>query len=1232
MSGKNDAMSRADETPCAANADPQLSLLHWDNQNPPCPNRMGKILSEQLTAAEQMDVLTGYFYFNGIPELYAALKAKNKADKPFTLRILVGMEAQIGAKDFAHALVEVEPPPNQSPEERKKRYKENLLAALSKVPSKDKTNTDAGLYNLFVEMLTHQTLRLQLKQTRVPNHGKLYLFYPQTNQSPASYIIGSSNFSKQGLAERQELNVQVHKDGDHAAELARLFNALWNDGSDDIIEVNPKKGSPEDTSGTTPDGLKRDSPYRRPTPFEGYMALMKHYLGNSALDGDLKKSFLDAIEKARYTSFQYQLKGAAHAIRIIRDHGGVIIADAVGLGKSVTAALIATQAHPGGGIIIVPPTLVDDWETEYLKKFKLDAPGRPWKVFPMTDLVKAAAYCEKNPIGMVIVDEAHRFRNPKIEDYEKLKQLCQNRRVVLLTATPFNNRPADLASLVDLFAARNDKLPEQPQLSIYDYICEQDKKYQELVFLERNWNRLSRPRTVKTSFQTLKAKYEKPIIEEEKVSRPAIKDKKDIRPALEDIGKGLFATLHPYVVRRNRSDLKENPVYFENGGPITMPKQEVHGEYYALAPAQNQAFMAVLSVFQHSADREQATPNQISGAANHAATGTAGAGFACTIYRVAEFVAAEGNEETGNYLDNYRSMTLRHLLRRFESSPYAFQRSVQKLLDRYTQAIKDLQDPEKLYYFPQGLDAGDDTDDDDLPAADLKNLRYCRPGAKIPGIPFLPGQDEVFIAGLQADLKVLRCLQDHAVTLVQKDSKLALLKEKIAPAVKQQPDEPDPLLADEAAGDLPSEGAPRRVVIFTMFIDSARFLAQELAKEFGDNAVMLAIDKQQGDIKDNLDLRKVKLVHATSNVNACFDVKADTKNLWTAPRILVTTDKFSEGVNLNRAGLMVNYDIPWNPVRIIQRLGRFNRINACWFKTIHAYNLYPEYQRADSHGKPAGADWASPQDIAAQKLIMIHQLFFEDATILGDDTAGTGLPFEQIELEAAKGSEPASEETEVQKRYREALDHNGYVNAQDIANLEKDLLAYGLGMKTVRLKAPEANMLRFSQKGALVQAEILEELHPSDANKRMAPIDFIEALDKIAATKTDPCPEPDRFPDDYETIEKRMDTPPDLTMISPGSRTRSRLTQKAENILFEWQRRYSDGNSTALYSACQQGRLSKKQMEDIIDLGNNASIAEINELISQLQPTPAPELLPVTESKAATFHEHDTILTFVNDK
>ncbi|MGI5924463.1 MAG: SNF2-related protein [Lentisphaeria bacterium] len=1222
MSSEKDAMGHDVKAPCDTSAGKSpIRLLHWDQD---CPNPMGRELSKQLETACQMDVLTGYFYFNGIPELYEALLKAKKAKKSFILRILVGMEAQVGTKEFAGKLVEREPPAMQSEAEVKRRYRDNLLAALGNVKSQDKTNADAGLYNLFVEMLTDQTtLHLEIKQTREPNHGKLYLFYSE--RQPSTYIIGSSNFSKPGLAERQELNVLVGEDKAHAKELERLFNKLWKDGSYDIIEIDPKKGSPEDQPATTPKELQERSPYRRPTPFEAYMALMKYYLGQSALEESLDKSFRNAAETAGYKPFQYQLRGAAHALRIIREHGGVIIADAVGLGKSVTAALIATQAHPGGGIIIVPPTLVDDWKNDYLDKFKLDAPGRPWAVFAMTDLAEAEKFCGENAVGMVIVDEAHRFRNPKIEGYETLKRLCLDRQVVLLTATPFNNRPADLASLMDLFAARSEKLPDQA-VTVYEHICDQDEIYQELVSLERNWDRHSRPPTVEKRFKKLKEKY-----------AASITDKKAIRAALEEIAEALFATLHPYIIRRNRSDLKENPDYFEKGRPISMPEQQVHGEYYALEPEQNEAFMGVLSVFQNSADCAQAEPSPTDNG-EHTKGDTPESGFACTIYRVAEFVESdesdESDEKIGNYLDNYRSMTLRHLLRRFESSPYAFQRSIEKLLKRYKQALKDLRDPEKLYYCPQGLD--DDDDNDDFATDAPKNLRYCRPGAKSSGTPFLSGQDEEFIAGLESDQKVLQYLRKQAETLVRKDSKLALLKEKIAAAVRQQQGNPDLLLgAGEALGVLPAGGAPRRVVIFTTFIDTARHLAQELAKEFGDNAVMLAIDKQQGGTEDELDLRQVNLVHATSRVNACFDVKADSANIWTAPRILVTTDKFSEGVNLNRAGLMVNYDIPWNPVRVIQRLGRFNRINACWFKTIHAYNLYPEYQRADGQGKPAGADWASAQDIAAQKLIMIHRLFFEDATILGDDTAGKERPFEQIEYEAAKGSEPASEETEVQKRYQEALRENGYTGEEAIKAFEKSLLALGVGMKTVRLAQPEANMLRFSQKGALMQAEILDELHTSDMNKRMEPIGFLEALDKIAASETDACHEPERFPDKYEEIEKRMDIPPMVAAGSTGKNGRSNRKNRNVGIIIRtWLERHKDLKDAIdrLYDAYQQGKLAPTEMDEILELKKAASATDIENFIKRLPARIAQGVLPSAASNAAATAERNTILTFVNDK
>lgn len=1154
----------------------EMELLHWDNQDVQLCNRMGQVLSKLIATSRQMDVLTGYFYFNGVPELAKALEDKSQTGKPFTLRILVGMEAQIGTRAFVREILECDPPPCLTEAQRKARYAKTLLAIFKTTPGSEKTNADARLYNRFVEMLKGGTLKLEIKQTKQRNHGKLYLFYPEGKDAPMTYVLGSSNFSKPGLQERHELNMHVEKDPGRAKALAELYNELWTAGSHEIIEVKLKTGSPdEDPPVVTPGLLEDNSPCNRPTPFEAYMALMKRYLGESVLDADLEKAFENALTAAHYHQLHYQLKGAAKAINILRHHGGVIIADAVGLGKSVTAALIATQAHPGGGVIIVPPTIVGEWQDEYLEKFKLNAPGRSWAVFSMTELAAAEEFCGRNSVGMVIVDEAHRFRNPKIKDYAVLKRLCDKRKVALLTATPFNNVPLDLASLVDLFDARAERLHENASVTVYDYIVEQDRRFKDLVFLQRNWNRTSRPSTVEELFNVLKKKY----------AALHFQGKRDISQALKQMGDDLLEKLRPYVIRRNRSDLKHNPDYYQDGKPILMPEPKVSGKYYSLSPEQMTSYLDVLKVFQYSADANY-EPDK---------------GFACTIYRVGEFVAV--GEDVGNYLDNYRSMTLRHLLRRFESSPYAFKRSLEDLISRHKEALADLNNPGKLCFNPKGLDLGEDYEDDAGGGAnDRGGTVYCRPGAAAKGLFFKDKQDVAFIQGLESDLRVLNAMLQHADVLMKDDSKLALLRETIRPAVIQNKGQRDPLLKPgeepPCLVDLP-EGAPRRVVIFTMFIDTARHLAQELSRTYGAGAVMLAIDKPSGE-QAPLDLNQVRIVHSAEEVTPCFDVKADNTNVWTAPRILITTDKFSEGVNLNRAGILVNYDIPWNPVRVIQRIGRINRINACWFKKIFVYNLYPEYQRSGA-GRRTQHDWATAQDVAAQKLILIHQLFFEDATILGDRQAGGEKPFEALDKASERDSEPESEETTVQKRYQAALAKLGHTSEQTKA-FEKRLLDYGTGMKTVRLEAPQANMVIVKQQGAQIKAEVLDNLHTMDMDQRTVRITLIEALDRIASKPDDPCyPAPNRFPDAYEAIEQRMQMPPSKISGTVHARRGALLNDKALTTIDAWKKRAElqafSGALIRLYDACESRGLTADLVKQIRKVAPSASRDQIEAIL-----------------------------------
>lgn len=1177
----------------------EMELLHWDDPDGGPANQMGSILSQLIAGSTQVDVLTGFFYFNGIPEVADALDKKAAARKPFTMRILVGMEAEIGTRAFARELLEYGARPDSTPEQRKQRYARTLLEILRTTPSADKTNSDGRLYRRFVDMLQDGTVKLEIRQTKRPNHGKLYLFHPEDSAASKSYILGSSNFSKQGLKERHELNLRVEQDRERADRLSVAYNNLWDHGSYDIIEVKPRVGSPEDEPPcVTPAVLAAHSPYERPTPFQAYMALMKRYLGESTVDTELAKAFENALTAAGYQPLKYQLTGAAKAIKILRHHGGVIVADAVGLGKSVTAALIATQAHPGGGVIIVPATLVGEWTSEYLKKFGLDAPGRPWAVYSMTDLAAAESFCGKNAIGMVIVDEAHRFRNPKIQEYETLRRICHGRRVVLLTATPFNNAPSDLAALVGLFDARAERLHGAEAQSVYEHIVKQDARYRELVFLQRNWDRRSPPPSVKIQLRKLQDKYE------------GIREKKDISSDLRRIGDDLLERLRPYLIRRNRSDLRGNTEYHEKGGPIRMPKQEVAGRYYAMSGPQKEAYLAVLSAFEHSSNPD----------------GPASTGFACTIYRASEF--AEG-EDVGNYLDNYRSMVLRHLLRRFESSPYAFRCSVQDLIRRHKEALESLEDSTKLYFNPKGLDLTDD-DEGDESSGGLAVKAYCRAGASVAGIRFGLGEDERFMSGLRSDLTSLEALRKHADVLVQGDAKLALLKEIISPCVAQRRGQPDPLgeRGAEAAQiqGLP-DGAPRRIVVFTMFVDTARHLAHELARAYGSSEVMLAVDSQAAP-QGMLDLGHVAVVHTAQEVTPCFDVKATNANVWTAPRILITTDKFSEGVNLNRAGLLVNYDIPWNPVRVIQRLGRINRINACWFPDIYVYNLYPEAHSPATHDA-SRHDWASAKDIAAQKLILIHQLFFEDATILGDSAAGSERPFEALDEAASADSEPPSEETQVRQQYVEALR-----TTVDSQAFEKRLLDFGMGMKTVRLGQAKANMVIFRQTGAQIRAWILDELHTADLDKRTRPVtSLLDALEMVASVPGDQGPEPERFPDNYEEVEQRMATSPSAIMgNSHGQKTNTSQT-RALAALEAWKKRPDLqqllGKLVSLCQTCDSHGLAAGQVAQIAKAGGFASRRDI-EAVLDAAPLSNAIVTPGLPGESETLIR-ETILTFVNE-
>jgi ERCC4-related helicase len=150
-----------------------------------------------------------------------------------------------------------------------------------------------------------------------------------------------------------------------------------------------------------------------------------------------------------------------------------------------------------------------------------------------------------------------------------------------------------------------------------------------------------------------------------------------------------------------------------------------------------------------------------------------------------------------------------------------------------------------------------------------------------------------------------------------------------------------------------------KVVVFTEYVDTAEHLKELLEREF-NGKVLSAIGQ----------ISKRTQEEILKNFDAQYKDPEDKYH------ILITTDKLSEGINLNRAGVVINYDIPWNPVRVIQRVGRINRIGGKVYEEIFIVNFFPTEK---------GADISKSREIAQTKMFMIHNVLGEDAKIFSPE-------------------------------------------------------------------------------------------------------------------------------------------------------------------------------------------------------------------------------------------------------
>jgi len=914
-------------------------------------NSPEKTLEERLKIlikySKELKFLVGFFYFSGVRTLYEALKELEKEGrlKEEHIKILVGLSVDkgvYGLYELAHG--------NEGDEEIKNRFLQSLERVFTSEEFDKKEIYEQ--VEFFLKLLKEE--KLVIRKTREPNHAKLYLFNLDGDQD--TFITGSSNLTLSGLKEQEEFNVEIKDYGFESAE--KYFDERWERSvplsPEDIIRV-----------------FKSRTFFREITPFVAYAHILKNYLELHQEKIPIR-DLQELMEKKGYKPYDYQLSAVAQAVATCEDHGGVILADVVGLGKTVIASLTA-KALGKRGIVICPPHLVgDEAKSSGWKKYLEDFGLYDWEVFSLGKLEDAKRYIKNRNIEVVIVDEAHRFRNQRTKRYHQLLEICRGKTVILLTATPFNNRPADIFALLKLFT-----IPKKSTLTLDGNLAQKfekyDREFRKLAYIKNYHNSSDRKKRSRAQ------RFHKELFGEREI------DLSKVNKRARNLSRRIKAVIEKVIIRRNRLDLK----YYKD--KVELPRVRDPEEwFFELDKKQLEFYDEVTKAFDEPEE---------------------GGRFHGAIYIPIKYekgyVPEEDNlgspEESFIYLyqRNLYDFMRRLLVRRFESSFKAFYESLKNFIDIHKTALNFVEKTGKFILDRNLMEKLDGASDEEIEKAlkkyqqDLEKGEINKKYHKIYEIDKFK-EKEKFCQHIMEDIKLFRELKQKVenLGLLKDDPKVKKLVEGIKEFLKNNKKENNKKLENNKKV---------KVVIFTEYVDTAEYLKEILEKEFGEN-VLSAI----GNISKSTYEKILK------NFDAQYVEQEDDHY------ILITTDKLSEGINLNRACVVINYDIPWNPVRVIQRVGRINRIGKKVCDEIRIVNFFPTEK---------GANIVKSREIAQMKMFMIHHVLGEDAKIFSPDEEP-----KPSELYRKLNTYPEEEEesffSRVKKEYKEILEKHPWMKKE----------------------------------------------------------------------------------------------------------------------------------------------------------------------------------------------------------
>ena len=631
------------------------------------------------------------------------------------------------------------------------------------------------------------------------------------------------------------------------------------------------------------------------TPFELYIKLLLEYFGkNIDYDpdsmGDLPQNF---------KKLSYQIDAVNEGYNMLSKHNGFLLADVVGLGKTVIAAMVAKKFLIKNGrdntkiLVVYPPAVERNWKNTF-RDFHLDKHTKFITNGSLDKILEGHQdYWNKEEYDLVVVDEAHKFRNHKTGAFFNLQMICKssrsniglvegsNKKVILVSATPLNNKPEDIFYQIQMFQdARQSTLPITNLTSFFSPLMEQYKtlkRFDELDIakLRKIYGKIRKnviePITIRRTRKDLEKILEyKTDLEEQGIRFPKVDPPKKVEYVMDEKLNELFHKTVFYLT-------DEDKLKYSRYQAIAGLKQEIQEKYYENAETVSKSLAFIMKT---------------------------------------------------------------QLVKRLESSFYAFKKSLYNF-HLATDRMIEMFERDKIFIAPDTnvnklLDKGWTEEDIEneilrLSEENPKNQTFNRDS-------FKPG----FLESLKKDAKLIKELV-KAWDSINNDPKLDVFLDQLN---KQFLNKQTNL-----------EG---KLVIFSESKDTVNYLAEALKKENRTDVLVISADN-----------RKQQYDTIVCNFDANYPIDKQLSDY----NIIIATEVLAEGVNLHRSNVIIHYDTPWNSTKLMQRIGRVNRIGTK-ATAIYNYVFYPSAQ---------GESQLKLNRTALMKIQAFHTAFGEDNQVFSTD-------------------------------------------------------------------------------------------------------------------------------------------------------------------------------------------------------------------------------------------------------